>query len=80
MDTNLATYRAKKPKIWAEKLESRPPRGEKSRFSVAAGSYNLVYNPNTLLMKRPKIAEDPQFYVDNVDDMTTKCYEDPYKH
>jgi hypothetical protein len=80
MSTNLATYRAKKPKIWAEKFESAPPRGEKSRFSVAAGSYNLVYNPNTLLMKRPKIAEDPQFYVDNVDDMTTKCYEDPYKH
>jgi hypothetical protein len=52
---------------------------KKSRFSVAAGRARWVYNPNTLLMRQPKIAEDPQFYVDNVDTMTPICYEDPYK-
>lgn len=53
---------------------------KKSRFSVADGSVSWGYNLISLPMRQPKIAEDPQFYVDNVDTMTLICYEDPYKH
>lgn len=60
-------------------MESEPPVVKKRRFPVAIGSVRWGYNLNTMHMRWTTIAEDPQFYVDNVDTMTLKCYEDPYK-
>jgi hypothetical protein len=61
---------AKKPKISAEKFGLAPPVVKKRRFSVAGESVRWGYNINTMHMRWTTIAEDPQFYVDNVDTMT----------
>ena len=72
--------RHKKPKISEEKLESEPPVVKKRRFPFAGESVRWGYNPIHYVKWISKIAEDPQFYVDNVDTMTLICYEVPYKH